>query len=730
MFFKEGIVLRKLVVNLEKNLDRIMKDIQTESRQRFDHYRSTTDIEMSNIMQTVRAHLTILFQAMRGKKIDEEGLDATLTALGERRARQGYTLTDVLGSFQVAREILYRYVKEALAADTTIRASHLLEFDTILCRLFNRIEFGAIGPFLQFQDQIIQVQQSFLKHKFSNLFKLVEAISNNLNMQEFCEILLDYLCRFYDVKVAGVFLLDEKGRELYPQHVVGLSRRFQSEQRLSSQLTAVKQCLTEGAAVTVIDAPFLDDELTAAVPKTEPDDERPDRPKNAKGQTGQTARSERPECSSLYAPMIGRQSTYGVVTVHSYKMRRFSQMEVQQLETLARIVAVALENARFYQNLLEEKGKLDAIVNSISDGLILIDFHEEIVFINEQATRYLQQPSYKLLGASASIIPERFLLNAKDPHVIQSTYLRALTNIIDHPVLEFTLYKPEIADIRLTMFPVRDRDHHFIGRGLIIEDVSHEKEVNRMKSEFVAIASHTMRTPMTSILGFASLLLEKKVPDQARDKYLMNIHRESMRLTNILNDMLDLANIEAGKISLKLVPVDARELIQSVAHDVKQQFQREVTIVGNSTKLPRLIADRQKLHQAVLNLIANAVKYTQGPITLCAKKIASQRFRTGWNCSQVNVDSPGYFPALSICVEDKGEGIPSDHLNAIFEPFYRLNTQLHEGTGLGLTIVRYIVEAHGGKVWVESKPGKGCAFTFVIPLELTRPDQNIRRLTV
>jgi len=717
-------VLQKLVVYLEKNLDRIMKDIQAEARQRFDHYQDATEIEMSNILQTTRAQIIIFFQALRGRTVDEEGFDATLTALGERRARQGYTLTDVLGMFQVVREVLYRYVGEAVEEQGDLKAKHVLEFDKVMCRLFNRIEFGAIGPFLQFQDNIIQVQQAFLKHKFSNLFKLVEAISNNLNMQEFCDLLLDYLCRFYDVKVAGVFLLDERGKELYPQHVFGLSRRFQNEQRISAQVPAVKQCLSEGTAVAVLNAPYHADDLTITIPAGG-SDRMPSKERAKRG-----AAQNHPECSSLYAPMIGRQRTYGLVSIHCYKMKRFSQTEVQQMETLARIVAVALENARFYQNLIEEKGKLDAIVNSISDGLILIDFHEEIVFINEQATRYLQQPVYKLLGSSASIIPDRFMANAKDPHVVQATYLRALNNIIDHPVLEFTIYKPEIADVRMTMFPVRDRDHHFIGRGLIIEDVSHEKEVNRMKSEFVAIASHTMRTPMTSILGFASLLVEKKIPAHSQEKYLQSIHRESLRLTTILNDMLDLANIEAGKISLKLVPVESSEMIQLAVREGRLQFQRDIEVAAPKQKLPRLIADRQKLHQAVLNLIANAAKYTDGKITVSFKKVAKAAFRPGWQCSQVNLNTPGLFPAVAICVEDAGEGIPADHLNAIFEPFYRLNTQIHEGTGLGLTIVRYIVEAHGGKVWVETKQGKGCAFTFIIPLELTHPDPNLGRLTV
>ncbi|MCK5217993.1 GAF domain-containing sensor histidine kinase [bacterium] len=700
-----------LTALLEHNLEPMLEDILAEFRQRLKKNRHNLDVEIINIRRFAKPPIKLILQALRGRQLNEKELDQALTDLGEQGARQGYPLSEVIGIFQLAREVIYRYIRKAYQKHPGIPPQQLLELDTQMCRLFNRIELGVVNPYLQFKDNIILAQQSFLKHKFSSLFKLVEAISSNLSIREFCKILLDYLCRFYNVKISGIFLLDEREKELYPQHITGLSYRFKNETRWSMLHGSIQRCLNEGRGLAIVDTPFRRKDIKIPMPEDNSKERKANRCPDS------------PECYSLYAPLIGRQGTYGVVSLHDLKMRRFSQTELQQIETLARITALALENAKFYENLIQEKGKLDAIINSMSDGLILFDFHEEIIFINEQAARYLQAPVHVLTGSSASLVPERLLANAKDSHVLQDSYLQALTNISDHPILEFTLYRTEVKDIRLTMFPVKDRENHFIGRGLIIEDISHAKAVNRMKSEFVAVASHSMRSPMTSILGFSSLLVERELTESTQRKYLNNIYRESLRLTNILNDMLELTNLEAGKMSLKLIAVEPGELAHSVVKEAGIQYRREIKLTSGG-KLPRLIADRQKLHQVLHKLISNAVKYTTGKITLSVKRVTRPYFRKKWNHSNVNLNIPGMYPAIAFCLEDEGKGVPADKLEEIFEPFFRLEpeyTKVQDGSGLGLAIIRYLIHAHGGKLWVESKPGQGSAFTFILPLELTRP---------
>ncbi|NTV51729.1 MAG: GAF domain-containing protein [Candidatus Firestonebacteria bacterium] len=723
--------MQKLIEFLYEHLQNMTDDLINEYQEKLERYRGASAFEKENIKAQTQGNLALMLALFKNQEKNMDAFTAGLADLGERRARQGFPLDELLQTFHLAREVVYRYVRKGFKKYPDLQTKHLLEFDMVTGALFAQIDVAVVKPYLQFQENIIQTQQSFLKHKFSSLFKLVEAISNKLNIQEFCEILMDYLCRFYDVKVSAIFLMDESSRELYPQHATGLSRRFLREQRFSITGAPFKQCLDSGHVLVQDDTPFAADDLLVPIPTVETPVQAPvEKGRSKKGERPAPVAPARPAFSSVYAPIIGRQRIYGLVSIHSLEGRRYAQVELQQLETLARIAAVALENARFYDNLIEEKGKLDAIVNSISDGLILTNFHEEIVFINEQAARYLHIPVPKLVGASASLIPQHLLENAKDPQAIQAAYLRALMNIADHPILEFTLYRPDVTDLRVTMFPVKDRDQRFIGRGLIIEDVSREKEINRMKSEFVAIASHTMRTPMTSILGFASLLIERQLHPTIQNKYLQNIHRESQRLMAILNDMLDLANIEAGKMSLKLVPVDLAQLAGDISKELQEKNNREITL-RLPVKLPKIIVDPEKLRQVFQNLVTNALKYADGPVQITVAQWHALKFKNGWQHSRTAAEAPGYFPAVAVSVEDQGEGIPADQMDEIFEPFHRVDserTQKATGSGLGLTIARYIVEAHGGKIWVESKPGKGCCFTFILPQDLARPERVQGRL--
>ncbi|MEW6515817.1 MAG: GAF domain-containing sensor histidine kinase [candidate division FCPU426 bacterium] len=698
----------------------VVRECLEEGERRFPFYRQAAGVQRSTIEEACSIQLKMALQALEQSGQERPAWEKTMRQQGETLARLGVPLMEVLGMIQLLKEKTRLKLQTLLAEQPEVPCQAIVEFDLAFSRIFSSIELDLLTPFLEVQTQIIQSQEAFLKHKFSSLYRLVEAISNNLDIQQCCELLLDYVCRFYDVKLSGVFLLDEKARELYPQHMTGLSRKLKSQLRYRAVDEPFRQCLQEGKPVFVIDTPYHADDITVPVPERE-----------QPPQAATRSSADYPALASLYAPMIGRQRTYGVAALHAWKLAQFTESEVQQFTTLARIVAVALENAGIYQSLTEEKSKLDAIVNSISDGLILVDLREEIVFINALAAKYLQQPPYRLLGASASIIPDRLLANAQDPLTIQSRYLRAQNSIAEMPVLDFTLERPEVADIRMHFFPVRDREQRLMGHGLLIEDVSHEQEVNRMKTEFAAIASHTMRTPMTSILGFATLLIEKQLPAETQRKYIQNIYRESQRLTNIFNDMLDLANIEAGLVSLKLAPLDVWETAQTAARDVRALSNRTIELVRGNKTFPLLIADQQKVQQALGSLLTNATKFTAGKIVLQVKKVTQVKFRSGWMHSQVGLEAPGLFPAILYLIEDEGEGIPAEHLDGIFEAFHKVpqDKRWNEGSGLGLTIVRHIAEAHGGRVWVESAPGKGSAFSLLLPLELTSPETNVGRFT-
>lgn len=713
-------MLERFITCLRERESQIVGDSFAEAVRQHAFLQHANEMQQAVVRETGAIILRMTLQALEQPEQGQALWIKSIADQGRSLAQAEVPLLVVMDLGLRIKENCRRALQPLLAENPETAYPAVTAFDLDFTRILSRVGLDLMLPFLEMQQQIIKAQESFLKHKFSSLYRLVEAISNNLDIQQCCEILLDYICRFYDVKLTGVFLLDEKAHELYPQHLTGLSRKLKTQLRYRAVDEPFRQCLQEGKPVFVCDAPYHLDDITVPVPAPE------QTPKPSA-----RVSVDYPVLASLYAPMIGRQRTYGVVSLHALKPAQFTEAEVQQFATLARIVGVAVENAGIYQTLTEEKSKLDAIVNSISDGLILVDLREEIVFINAFAARYLNQPPYRLLGASAALIPDRLLANAQDPLTVQSQYLRALNSIAENPVIDFTLERPEIVDIRMHIFPVRDREQRLLGHGLLIEDVSHEKEVSRMKTEFTAIASHTMRTPMTSILGFASLLIEKQLPAETAQKYIQNIFREAQRLTTIFNDMLDLTNIEAGLIALKLAPLDVWETAQTAVREARAASGREIELVRGNKTFPPLIADQQKVQQALGNMLNNAAKFTSGKITVQVRKATQIRFRAGWSHSQVALDTPGLFPAVVYTVEDRGEGIPAEQLDSIFEAFHKIpqEKRWNEGSGLGLTILQHIARAHGGQVWVESAPGKGSSFSLLLPLELTSPENKFGRFT-
>lgn len=232
------------------------------------------------------------------------------------------------------------------------------------------------------------------------------------------------------------------------------------------------------------------------------------------------------------------------------------------------------------------------------------------------------------------------------------------------------------------------------------------EEVNRIskrKTDFISAVSHELRTPLTSIKGYASILLAGKlgsIPKEVMER-LEKINRHSDELTNLVNELLDISRIESGKIAMKLEPLDINAITEKVADLLSVQLKdRQLELsLDISRDAPAVLADRSQIERVFINLIGNALKYTPqgGRITVKANK----------RDSQVQVD-----------ISDTGCGIPKEAQESLFEEFYRVDNPINQqvkGTGLGLALVKHIIEAHGGRIWVFSKVGAGSTFSFVLP---------------
>ncbi len=236
------------------------------------------------------------------------------------------------------------------------------------------------------------------------------------------------------------------------------------------------------------------------------------------------------------------------------------------------------------------------------------------------------------------------------------------------------------------------------------------KELDKVKSDFISTVSHELRTPLTSIKAFAELILMKpKMPAEKRNKQLRIINAETDRLARLINDILDLTKIEAGKLSWHMSTVSLNEIITTSVSGIQSLVDNKSLIlsVKVSDKLPLLFGDRDRIIQVFTNILSNAIKFTPqgGKIEITAHHEQFPQSR------------------ISVAISDTGVGIPLEDQELIFEKFRRSDDALtnnSQGTGLGLTISRQIVEYHGGEIWVKSKPSQGSTFTFTLPLDRQR----------
>ncbi len=232
----------------------------------------------------------------------------------------------------------------------------------------------------------------------------------------------------------------------------------------------------------------------------------------------------------------------------------------------------------------------------------------------------------------------------------------------------------------------------------MLHDITAANELDRAKDELIAMVSHELRTPLASLVGFSELLLSREVSDAQRKKYLETMLKEGQRLTELINDFLDLQRMEGGYKRLDLGPADLRTLITRAVTTAGDNPQTPIEVVLPED-LPLVIADANAVHQVLINLLSNARKYSPGG-------------------GPIRVDAAAIDDVVEVSIHDHGLGIPGEAVPKLFNKFYRVGNVDRRGisgTGLGLAICRGIIEAHGGRVAAESAgPGRGSRFYFTL----------------
>jgi PAS domain S-box-containing protein len=340
---------------------------------------------------------------------------------------------------------------------------------------------------------------------------------------------------------------------------------------------------------------------------------------------------------------------------------------------------------------------LTALIDAIGVGVLLVDRDLAVAHWNKEASRLTGIPAEKALGLHLRLIGEALAPRVEDYASLQS-HVEQAGRPVETSRFPMVLLEPR-REIEVTVSPaVLASDGGLVGTVMVLNDISAAKELDRAKDELIAMVSHELRTPLASLVGFTELLLGREFSEAQRKHYLETMLDEGRRLTELINDFLDLQRMEGGYKRLDLGPADLRTLIARAVTTAGNDPQTpiEVDLPGD---LPLVMADTNAILQVLINILSNARKYSPGG-------------------GAIRVDARVVGEAVEVSIHDHGLGIPAEALPKLFNKFYRVtNADRREisGTGLGLAISRRIIEAHSGRVGVDSGGlGQGSRFYFTL----------------
>ncbi|MFB0536601.1 MAG: GAF domain-containing protein [Anaerolineae bacterium] len=438
--------------------------------------------------------------------------------------------------------------------------------------------------------------------------------------------------------------------------------------------------------------------------------------------------------SELAVPLKIGQRVIGVLDVQSDELNAFDLDDVAVLQTLGDQVATAIENARLFEELEEHKATLGervrerteelasslrhqkieadktrAIVEGIADGVMVFDADNKVIMINPTAERMLNLPVPIVLGRDMrELIEEADEALDREADLTVLTVLSALVSSRERleagvPLTQ-TRFQIGERTITASFTSVALKDEGPFNIVSVFRDITKEAEIDRMKSEFLSMAAHELRAPMTSIKGYSDMLLLGLAGeyDERQKQFLDTIKANVDRVLEMANAFSEISRIETGGLRLDIKPHHIDHLVSEVVVSLRPQIDtKKVSLtVEVPPDLPKVWGDRTRIIQVLTNLVTNAYKYTPegGRIAITAQ----------WADDNVQVD-----------VADTGIGIAPQDQEKLFTRFFRADhpeVRRMAGTGLGLSIAKSIVEMHGGHIWVESQLGEGSTFSFTLPL--------------
>ena len=491
------------------------------------------------------------------------------------------------------------------------------------------------------------------------LRQIDRELNDTIEPQHVFQMTLDWALRFTNAHAASVALYDQDTDELRVMVTYGYDIEQEQLAILRMEQGGIAHRVARSAHAEVIPDTMMDKDFIQGTSLTR---------------------------SQMSVPVMREDRVIAVITVESKKLNGFADEQLDFVEKLATRAGVAIDNARLFDETAREREKLSHILNNIADVVIVFGLDERLILINPAAVSALR------------IYPHEVYQGQKFQDVVMNTA------VIDAYMRARTSGDPIVEEVQMN----NDRTFHMnlirqenVGWIIVMHDITPFKEMDQLKSELIATVSHDLKQPLAVMNGYIELLLMHRQFDTTGINFLDMVRRSIQNMRQLIDDLLDLAKIETG-IHLNLQSLELKDLVEECRDALQPSVLNKALelAIDIPPDLPPLLADRARLHQILMNLIGNAVKYTQPE---------------GW----VRVMAESRDKIIRIAIQDNGMGISPEDQAHIFERFYRVRrpeTDSIDGTGLGLAIVKSLVEAHKGKISLESRLGEGTTFFLTLPV--------------
>lgn len=413
--------------------------------------------------------------------------------------------------------------------------------------------------------------------------------------------------------------------------------------------------------------------------------------------------------SAMSVPLVARGKATGAVTfVSTESGRTYDERDLALAEEVGRRAGIALDNARLYQEVKQARDQLDIILQGVADGIIVYDKSSQIIYANEAAVHMTGSTSLEaMLKASPSDIVAKYEIideRGKPFPRAQLPHLRVLAGEGNVEAIIGYSNKATGQSERWSLIksrPVLDGQGEIIYAITIMHDITERILSERRKDEFISMASHELKTPVTSLKGFTYVLQRRlrRVKDEQGLHYLDRVDAQLDKLTKLISDLLDVSRMQTGKLNLQKEPFALDELVQETVENVQAATPTHLLLIEGKTDA-QVFGDKDRVGQVFVNLLTNAIKYSP-------------------HANQVIVHLHRDQERAQVSIQDFGIGIDEVHHQQIFERFYQItdpDERTYPGLGIGLNISSEIVERHHGRIWVESKKGDGATFSVSLPL--------------